>query len=99
VTRVFRCRNTAPDPRIRYYMEPRDQLAAFHAMDEAGEELLGIYHSHPASEPRPSPTDLAESRYPEAMHVLVSLRSGSVEAAAWRIAHGEVQPVALDIAE
>lgn len=84
-TRTIRCANVAPDPRIRYRIDPREQLAAFRAMDEAGEELVGIYHSHPASPPYPSPTDRAESFYPDALYVLVSLRSSEPELRAYRI--------------
>lgn len=55
-------------------------------MDAAGEELVGIYHSHPASIPYPSPTDRLEAFYPDAVYVLVSLRTGDPELRAFRIA-------------
>lgn len=71
---------------MRYRIDPREQLAAFRSMDEAGEELVGIYHSHPASVPYPSPTDRAEAYYPDAVYVLVSLRGGGPELRAYRIA-------------
>lgn len=86
----------AESPRTRYLMAPRDQLAAFRSMDEAGEDLLAIYHSHPATEPRPSATDVAEARYPDAVYVLVSLRGAEPELAAWTIRDGAVRPVTID---
>ncbi len=55
-------------------------------MDDAGEELFGIYHSHPVSVAFPSPTDRAESFYPDAVYVLVSMRSAVPELRAFRIA-------------
>lgn len=58
-------------------------------MDAAGEELVGIYHSHPVSQPYPSPTDRAEAHYPDALYVLVSLRSGTPELRAYRIGADE----------
>jgi proteasome lid subunit RPN8/RPN11 len=85
-TRTIRCANVATTPQVRYRIDPREQLAAFRAMDAAGEELAGIYHSHPASQPYPSPTDRAESFYPDAVYVLVSLRGGTPELRAYRIA-------------
>lgn len=71
---------------MRYRIDPREQLAAFRSMDAAGEDLVGIYHSHPASVPYPSPTDRAEAFYPDAVYVLVSLRGGEPELRAYRIA-------------
>jgi proteasome lid subunit RPN8/RPN11/molybdopterin converting factor small subunit len=85
-TRTIRCANVAATPSIRYRIDPREQLAAFRSMDAAGEELFGIYHSHPASVAFPSPTDRMEAYYPEALYVLVSLRSGAPELRAFRIA-------------
>lgn len=86
LTRTIRCANAATTPSIRYRIDPREQLAAFRSMDAAGEDLFGIYHSHPASVAFPSPTDRMEAFYPEAVYVLVSLRSGTPELRAFRIA-------------
>ena len=85
-TRTIRCANVATNPAVRYRIGPREQLAAFRSMDAAGEDLVGIYHSHPASAPFPSPTDRAEAFYPDTAYVLVSLRSGEPELRAYRIA-------------
>lgn len=84
-TRTIRCTNVAATPLVRYRIDPREQLAAFRSMDEAGEELFAIYHSHPASPAFPSPTDRIEAHYPEALYILVSLRSGEPEVRAFRI--------------
>lgn len=83
--RVIRCANVHETPTTRYLIDPRELLRAFRAMDERGEELVAIYHSHPASQPYPSPTDRAEAHYPDAIHVLVSLRSSEPEVRAFRI--------------
>lgn len=83
-------------PTSRYLIDPREQLGAFRAMDERGEELVAIYHSHPASQPFPSPTDRDEASYPDAVHVLVSLRADEPEVRAFRIlADGAVRELAL----
>lgn len=84
--RAIRCANVHPTPLTRYQIDPRDQLRAFREMDERGEDLVGIYHSHPVTQPFPSPTDRAEAHYPDAFYVLVSLRSGEPEVRAYRIA-------------
>ncbi len=85
ITRVIRCANVHPTPTTRYAIDPREQLRAFRSMDAADEELVGIYHSHPASQPYPSPTDRAEAHYPDAVYVLVSLRSREPELRAFRL--------------
>jgi proteasome lid subunit RPN8/RPN11 len=96
VTRVIRCVNVHPQPTSRYVIDPREQLAAFRSMDAAGEQLLGIYHSHPVSQPYPSPTDRAEAHYTDAVYVLVSVRTAKPEVAAFRIAaDGFVHTVTL----
>lgn len=65
-------------------------------MDEKGEELVAIYHSHPLSQPYPSPTDRAEAHYPDAFYVLVSLRSAEPELRAFRITgDGAVKEVVI----
>jgi proteasome lid subunit RPN8/RPN11 len=77
--------NVHSTPTTRYVIDPREQLKAFRSIDAAGEELIGIYHSHPVSQPYPSPTDRAEAHYPDALYVLVSLRTGEPEVRAFRI--------------
>ena len=82
---MIRCANVHPTPTTRYVIDPREQLKAFRAIDAAGEELLGIYHSHPVSQPYPSPTDRAEAHYTDAVYVLVSVRTNTPEIRAFRI--------------
>lgn len=94
-TRAIPCANTHPTPMTRYLISPREQLRAFREMDDNGEELVAIYHSHPASQPYPSPTDRAEAHYPEAVYVLVSLRTSTPEVRAYRIADDMVREVPL----
>ena len=83
--RVIACTNIHATPTTRYQIDPRDQLAALREMDDRGEELVAIYHSHPATQPYPSPTDRAEAYYPDAFYVLVSLRAEAPEVRAYRI--------------
>jgi len=71
-------------------------------MEERGEDLVAIYHSHPASPGYPSPTDRAEAvdhrgepRFPGAAYVLVSLLVEEPEIRAFRIDHGVVTELVL----
>ena len=94
-TRVIRCVNAHPAPITRYSIDPREQLRAFREMEATGEELVAIYHSHPVTQPYPSPTDRAEAHYPDAFYILVSLRDPTPEVRAFRVRDGWVREVAL----
>ena len=94
-TRVIRCANAHPAPVTRYSIDPREQLRAFRDMEANGEELLAIYHSHPITQPYPSPTDRAEAHYPDAFYVLVSLRDATPDVRAYRMRDGWVREVPL----
>ncbi len=92
---MIRCTNVHDTPTTRYRIDPREQLRAFRDIDDRNEELVAIYHSHPASQPYPSPTDRAESHYPDAIYVLVSLRTAEPEVRAFRIEEDAVREVPL----
>ncbi len=55
---------------VRYRMQPEEQVRIFLALEKHGWDLLAIYHSHPAGPGQPSPTDLAEAAYPEAVYLI-----------------------------
>lgn len=96
-TRLIRCANEHPTPEARYRIAKAD-LPNVVRIEDAGEELVAIYHSHPRSEPYPSPTDRAEAHYPDSLYVLVSLRSEPPEMYAYQIADDHaVRRVPLEI--
>ncbi|MCC6943027.1 MAG: Mov34/MPN/PAD-1 family protein [Thermomicrobiales bacterium] len=68
----------------RFTMDGAQVVAAFREMRESGLELAAIVHSHPSSPPRPSPTDIRESRYPDALALIVSFETALPEIRAWR---------------
>jgi proteasome lid subunit RPN8/RPN11 len=81
-------------------MDPAQQIAALRTMRESGEQLFAIYHSHPNSPPLPSPTDLAQSNYPEALYLIISLQTrGVLEMRGFRLNDGAVTEAALEISE
>lgn len=53
-----------------FRMNPQEQLQAFLRIEDKGLELLAIFHSHPRGPQAPSPTDLAEFAYPEALSII-----------------------------
>ncbi len=57
-----------------YTMEPKALLHAMNEMDDAGWDLLAIYHSHTHTEAFPSATDVELAFYPDAVYLVVSLQ-------------------------
>ncbi len=56
-----------------YRMEPAQQIQAILHLEEQGEELLAIYHSHPQGPETPSASDLAQASFPQAIYLILSL--------------------------
>ena len=71
-------RNVSSDPARRFEMEPAGMVEAFrHARDD-GEEILAIYHSHPAGPPVPSVLDQELAYYPDLPYLVISLGTRGV---------------------
>jgi [CysO sulfur-carrier protein]-S-L-cysteine hydrolase len=65
----------------------------FKQMKDKGEQLVGIYHSHPTTAPYPSSNDVIHANYPEAVYVIVSLSRIKPEVACFHIDRGQVTQV------
>jgi proteasome lid subunit RPN8/RPN11 len=78
-TTVYRARNEFASP-LRYKIHTGDQLRIQEKeMRGAGEDVVGIYHSHTRSAAYPSQTDLNEAvAWPEPMYIIVSLQNADV---------------------
>jgi proteasome lid subunit RPN8/RPN11 len=96
--RFVPARNAAASP-SRYEMDARDLLRLTLEADDSDEVFWAIVHSHPRGEPRPSPADVADARYPEAIHVIVGPLDATrpPEVRAWWIAGPDVREIALEI--
>ena len=57
-----------------YEIAPEELFRLFRQMRERGLDHLGIYHSHPATDNAPSPSDIARAYYPDAAYFIVSPR-------------------------
>lgn len=74
---VYPLRNVAGDPSTAYEAAPEELFAAQRRMRDAGEELIGIYHSHPrARDPVPSQTDVKLAFYPSAVYFIIGFDEG-----------------------
>jgi proteasome lid subunit RPN8/RPN11 len=70
---VVRVENSAASP-LRYEMDPQGQFNALKKIEDAGDDLLAIYHSHTKSAAYPSQTDVNQAvAWPEQIYLIVSL--------------------------
>jgi proteasome lid subunit RPN8/RPN11 len=103
VERLYCLPNSAASP-VFYTPAPREMIAAYDDMDERGIELVGIFHSHVATRPYPSPTDVSQARI-DAVYVIVSLadreqpetRGWRIRKADWAQDDGEIEEIELVI--
>jgi proteasome lid subunit RPN8/RPN11 len=89
VERFFPAESDAPSP-YYYRIESRDQIRIMNEIDEAGLDLIGIYHSHTSSPAFPSRTDAEQAFWPDAVYVIVSLASPDADVRGYRIRDMEV---------
>jgi [CysO sulfur-carrier protein]-S-L-cysteine hydrolase len=94
-SRFVGMRNVAQSP-YRYLMDPMEQLELLEEMDENDEVVWGIVHSHVASPPYPSPTDIGLAAFPDAVYLLASFATEPPELRAWTIVDGSVNEVVLE---
>ncbi len=73
VEQVYLMHNVEDSP-IGYSMDPREQLQAEKQMRQQGHKLIGIFHSHTASEAYPSSVDVRLAISPDVSYALVSLK-------------------------
>jgi proteasome lid subunit RPN8/RPN11 len=81
-----------------YRFDSMEQFRVWQEMDARDEEPIVIYHSHTATEARPSRTDIGLASEPGAHYVLVSTREpDETEFRSFRIVDGEVSEEPVEI--
>ena len=90
-------RNIADHPEQMFVMDPVEQLREFRQMNQRGEELRAIYHSHPATAAEPSSADLMLARYPRVYYLIASLLSSPPDLRAYYFTGDAFIPVDLDL--
>lgn len=98
MTSVHRARNAAATW-LRYELHPTDQLRIMNRIEDDGEELAGIYHSHTKSEAFPSQTDInLADAWPDPLYLICSLADDvNPIVRAFEIRDGGVEEVDLDV--
>jgi len=70
IVQARRAANLSDDPN-RFELDPQAHVAAIRDTRGTAQSVVGFYHSHPHSPPVPSARDLAESTYPDVLHLIV----------------------------
>lgn len=92
--------NSADTPDKRYLLDSAQQIATMKQMRDKQESLFAIYHSHPSAPAEPSPTDIEEASYPDALHLIISLNTkGVLEMRGFKISDGSVEEYPLRLIE
>ena len=95
---VYRANNAEGSP-LRYNLDPQDQFRFMTEMEEKGEDLVGIYHSHTKSPAYPSQTDINLAAYPDVVYLIVSLAEGEEPLRGFHIRDGKVSEAERQIEE
>lgn len=92
VVRIVPTGNAAERP-TEYAIPPEAHFAAIRAARAEGLEVIGAFHSHPASAANPSPRDAA-SAFEDFVFLIVGL-SPTADLRAWTFADGNFAELAL----
>jgi proteasome lid subunit RPN8/RPN11 len=97
--RIYALPNAEASPTF-YVVEPKAQLQAMTEMDDLGLDLVGIFHSHVATEAYPSRTDVELAAYPDAAYLILSLADPEAPVLrAFRIRDGRVTEEQLRVSD
>jgi proteasome lid subunit RPN8/RPN11 len=95
---VFRARNEMASP-LAYNVHSQDLLRITEEIDEAGEELAAIYHSHTKSPAEPSQTDInLAANWPDPVYLICSIAEADAPVVrGWHLRDGRVAEVELEV--
>jgi proteasome lid subunit RPN8/RPN11 len=80
----------------RYLFDDEEFYRVYREIQNAGEDLIVVYHSHPATQAWPSPTDVANATWPEAVYAICSLEQPDEPVLrGFRIIDGQISEVEL----
>jgi [CysO sulfur-carrier protein]-S-L-cysteine hydrolase len=94
---VHRAANMHASP-LRFEIEPLELLRLTTEIEDRGQEIGAIYHSHVRSAPYPSQTDINYSAgWPGVEWIIVGLADAEPEVRSYLIEGGSVRPVPLEV--
>jgi proteasome lid subunit RPN8/RPN11 len=95
---VYPVESEATDASVLFALNASEQLSAFEAMEEKGQALFAVYHSHPNTPPVPSEVDIDEAHYHDALYLIISLDTkGVLQMRGFYLSDGKPEEVELII--
>lgn len=82
-----------------FSFDPREQFAAQKSARREGLRIIGVYHSHPVTEARPSAEDIKLAYDPAIVYVIVSLKDNVPLVRGFHIRQGTVEEETITIEE
>ena len=96
ITRVLPARNALASA-TAYEIAPENLFRLVRQIRAENLEMLGIYHSHPRGENRPSPRDVERAYYPETPYFILSpLADAAQPVRAFSIRDGRVEELKIE---
>jgi len=89
--------NVHEHPVTRYHVSAADQLRLHLHAEDRGWLTTLVFHTHPATEPYPSPTDLALAAWPDAIYAIMGLGTDQPVLRAFRIVGGDVTELPVHV--
>lgn len=103
VTRVAESENLAAVEREdRFEVDPRLQIRLQRELRGSGLRVIGVYHSHPDGEARPSRHDLALANDPELVWIITAVGNGKAAETTAHVLAGDgsaFRQIAMEIVE
>jgi [CysO sulfur-carrier protein]-S-L-cysteine hydrolase len=91
------CENISHSAKV-YSIEPKAVLRTERDAEAAGQEVIGVMHSHTHTEPYPSPTDVEQAPDPTWHYVIVSLKREAPETRSYAIVDGAITEEPIELA-
>ena len=91
--------NLAASPATRFVIDPAAHLAGRREARRRGLEVVGFYHSHPATAPYPSETDLAEAAYEGSLYLIVGLAADEAQVRLFRLGAREFEECPFSVGQ
>lgn len=80
-----------------YESDPRSMLAAHKAMRASGTDVLAVYHSHPTTDPVPSPRDRELNYGEQLVNLIIGLRGAEPDVRGWWLTADSAREAVWDV--
>ena len=82
---------------VEYLMDPQEMVHVFWEIERQNWETIAFFHSHPASYPIPSQTDIDRNYYYETPHLIIGRDRGQWITRGFLISKKDFKQIKIDI--